>query len=58
MHINLYSEVPRDQIDYAILTRDIYTFCGIESDGFCTGVRMLNLQIIIVFALGKSTTIH
>lgn len=27
-----------DQIEYAIYTRNIYTLCGIQSGGFCTGV--------------------
>ena len=27
-----------DEIEYAILTRNIYDVCGIESEGFCNGV--------------------
>ena len=36
--INLYSNVLHEQIDYAILTRDIYGLCGISSGGFCAEV--------------------
>ena len=50
----MYSGGVSDQIEYAILTRDIYDLCGIESGGFCTGVcsneiRLTNIIILFVF---------
>ena len=38
MCITLCSDDVNRQIEYAILTRDIYTLCDIESAGLCDGV--------------------
>ena len=38
MCINLYSDDFNRQIEYAILTRDIYALCDVPSAGFCSGV--------------------
>ena len=37
-----------DQIEYAILTRNIYDLCGVQSDGFCTGVCFLLVVVVVV----------
>ena len=34
----LYSDEIDEQIEYVIITREIYRLCGISSGGFCTGV--------------------
>ena len=38
----LYSDEIDEQIEYAIITREIYGLCGISSGGFCTGVSTFN----------------
>ena len=36
--LSLCSEEVTDQVEHAIITREIYNLCEIPSDGFCTGV--------------------
>ena len=36
--LTLCSDEIDDQIEYAIITREIYSLCGISSGGFCAGV--------------------
>ena len=33
-----YSDEVDDQIEYAIITREMYRLCGVPSGGFCNGV--------------------
>ena len=34
----LYSDKVHDQIDFVVLTREMYNLCGVSSGGFCAGV--------------------
>ena len=39
----IYSDEVEDQIEYAILAKEIYTLCGVQDPGFCTGVSFITL---------------
>ena len=47
-----------DQIESAILTRDIYPLCGLQSPGFCTGVCSIRVNNIISFIFVLFRQIH
>ena len=34
----IYSDEVDDQIEYVIITREMYRLCGVPSGGFCNGV--------------------
>ena len=42
--INLYSNNVNRQIEYAIITRDIYELCGVSPSGFCNGVCLSEIH--------------
>ena len=47
----VYSDEVADQIQYAIVTRNIYNLCGVTSAGFCEGVTPLFQLVIIILVL-------
>ena len=37
-----------EQIEYAIITREIYSICGIDSPGFCEGVQHVVILTVVL----------
>ena len=47
----LYSDMIRDQIDFAVLTGEMYNLCGVSSGGFCTGVCSRERNLIKYYCI-------
>ena len=47
----IHSEEIDDQIEYAVLAREIFTLCGVQNPGFCTGVSSIVLKNLFEFSL-------
>ena len=47
VHFILYSDEPQEQINYALLTSEIYTFCDVPSPGFCEQVRTTYVYMLV-----------
>ena len=56
--INVCSNEVYDQIESAILTRDIYSLCELQSPGFCTGVCSIGVNNTISFMFVLFRQIH
>ena len=47
----IHSEEIDDQIEYAVLAREIFTLCGVQNPGLCTGVSSIVLKNLFEFSL-------
>lgn len=44
----MYSQEIDDAIEYVILAREMFTLCGVQDPGFCTGVSFTFLRLMHV----------